>query len=219
LGGWSGWVALEEGGRAVNTHRLTAVADASLECSRGVACGHVPCTSHDIVNVLAVCRGQRTGFAGAEAELVETHKVSPFVNLLEWAKGRREDQASNGVSVAIRAVWIKLTTAISSRDVDFRKVPNPCYLDKVWRLHEMGASDGTIRNETSSVANLHAIGDGDALNGTDHRAWTRLRWPPHTKIVDRINVRILAARSLVEASSASIRPGLSGLALIGETTG
>jgi len=92
---------------------------AIFESASIVVSGHVPITSHHVIDMLAIPGRIRTGrVAGSDTELRSRHEVCPFMNLFKLTECAREDQSTNRISIARSTMRVQLATGIASRDVE-----------------------------------------------------------------------------------------------------
>jgi len=145
-------LTLAERGRAVDTHRGTAVSFAFLESTGSIVGRHHPCATHLVVDVLTPFRCLRTVLASTEAELRIGHEVRPLVELLELPESRGENKSTDGVTDTSCSVGVELTSLITLGNVEGSQITSTGDLNKVGGLDEMGAVDGTVGNQTRSIA-------------------------------------------------------------------
>lgn len=208
-------VALVERRRAVHAHGLARVALTALKRPGIVVRGHVPRAAHLVVDVLAE-RG-RVGpvLARAEAELRVRHVVRPLVHLHILARERvREHEPADRVAVPVCAVWIELAASVARRDVDLRQVADAGDLDVVGSLHEMRALDRVRWDGTCAIAVLETPRDFNTLGVADSRICTWLRRSIEAKVIDRVDVDVLAHGVLVIAGTTLVGPGLTLFGLV-----
>lgn len=148
-------ITLVERRGTIDTHRLSTVALTRLEHTRAVVGGHVPCTSHHVVDVLTPRRRHTpSGVASPKAKLVGRHEVRPLKHLFKLPKSCREHQATNWISISIGTMRIELSPRIASRDVKLRQISCARNLNKVGRLNEMCSCNSTTWNDACPVAVL-----------------------------------------------------------------
>lgn len=73
----------------LDTH-LCRIGLASFKHASAVVSRHVPRATHEVVDMLAQCRGLRAVLARANAELVCRHEVRPLMNLRKRSVRARE---------------------------------------------------------------------------------------------------------------------------------
>lgn len=141
-----------------------AVTLAGSETIRVIA-RHIPGASSNVIDVLAVCSGVGTRrLANADAVVLDTHEVGPFVNLLAETMGTvipdvGEDEATMRISHTISTMRVKLASSIASRDIDLLKVSSTSDLDVVGGLNEMRRIEGAIGEQALAAVGMRAIGD------------------------------------------------------------
>jgi len=166
---WCSAITLLEGtggtiGLWVESDGDSAVALAGSETIR-VITRHVPCAPSHVIDVLAVCSGVgTTRLANADAILLNTHEVGPFVDLLAETMSTiipdiGEDEATMRISHTISTVRVKLASSIASSDIDLLKVSCASDLDVVRGLNPMHGIEGAIGEQALAAARMTAISD------------------------------------------------------------
>jgi len=164
-----------------------------LENASVVVGGLVPVAAHNIVNVRAPLLSPRTGTASTEAVLVGRHEVLPFGKLLPVSSvGTSEDLSADGVTRAGGAVRVKLSSFVTTGDVNLGEVTSTGDLDKGRGLEEVSAVDGAVGDETGTVTRLHTVSDHDRLVVTDSGSGLGVRGTPETEVLDRVEEDVLA---------------------------
>lgn len=212
---WCDRFPLVKCGRPIDTHRFRRVTQALLKHPRRIISRHIPLASHDVIDMLAHCRCIYRRLASAEAELINSHKIRPLVNLLQRAECAREHETADRIAVAICTVGVEFAASVTGRNVDAREIANACDLNVVWSDHDMRTSNGAVWDESCSVSTLHAPCYFDLLGVPDDRVRAWLRRRPDTPILNIVDISILALRRLIVASSAVVVACLPLLALIG----
>jgi len=208
-------LALEEGRGAVYTHWEVVVSETGFVSPRVVVGRHVPEASQKIVDVVAVPSSILTD-TRTEAEFGIGDERGPFVVLEVVSKRVSKYQSTNGVTVTVGTVGIEFTTRITLGDVNFGKVTHTSHLDIIGRLDEMDTLQGSIRNRPGSPTRFSAPSYFLALSVPDG---TDTRRSPKTEIVDIIDPRGLAIRTLTRSGTTVVRTSLAVLGLVWECRG
>ena len=146
-------MALVPSGTLVHTWPLTLGSIALIKRSLVIVGRFVPVATHDVVDVRApLCAVLFRVEASTNAEFVGTDEVLPFVHSLPVATGAREDEATDRVARTRSSVRVELSTFVTARDVDLGEVTDTSHLYERGRLEEMSSLDGSIGNQTSTVA-------------------------------------------------------------------
>lgn len=201
---------------AVYAHGKVIVRVAVLENTGIVVSGHVPVTSHRVVDMVAVHGGLRTD-AGTEAELVFRDEACPLVVLSTRTKGVAVDESTDWVSIAISTAVIQLSTGITLANVDLREIANTSDLHVVMSLHKVHASECAVRDDASASARFGAEGDGFALRVADGAV--RSRRSPQAEIDRGVQPDGLAIGRWVRASTAGIDTELAILGFLRKIIG
>jgi len=85
------------------------------------------------------------------------------MHLLKLPESRRENESADGVAISGGTVRVELTPCIAFGNIEARQVANTGDLNEIRSLYEMGTVYRPIRDETGSVAVLHAPRDFDLL--------------------------------------------------------
>jgi len=204
--------ALVPGGCTVDAHGEVVVGLARFEGTSIIIRGHVPVTAHLIVNMLAVFPGVRTS-AGTHAELGSAYEVGPLVVLNLSTEGVTEDKSTDGVTVAIGTVRVKLSSFITSLDVDLGEVTYAGYLNVVLGTNEVNTLEGAIGDHTSTTAALGTPSDFVPLRVAD---CADRGGCPETEIIRVVHPHCLAHGRLRGCSTAVVGSCLTALGLVRE---
>ena len=91
----------------------------------------------------------------------------PLVVLKVSTEGVTEDESTNGVTVAIGTVGVKLSSFIASLDVDLGEVAYTSYLNVVFGANEVNTLKGAVGDHTGTTAALSAPSDLVSLRVAD----------------------------------------------------
>jgi hypothetical protein len=175
--------------------------------------------------VLAVVGGVSTcGVASLEAESSSTHEVVPFDGLgVAVTPGVGEEESTERVTTLIGTVRVEFTSRVISGDVDELLLDEAGDLDVVGGLHELETSDGTLGDDTGTIARLCAPSDTLTLDVTDEGVW--FRGTPEAEVINAVDDGSLAERgrafgSAVAQVVASLGTTLtsSGVCLVGQSS-
>lgn len=125
-----------------------------------------------------------------------------------------EDQATNGVSIPIRAMGVELSAIVTLLDVDLGEVAHAGDLHVVLGGHPVHAGERALRHDAGAVALLHTPRDLLALrlaNGA-----VRVRRCPQTEVVHVVEVDVLAGGGLRGGGTAVVDAGLALFGGVGE---
>lgn len=154
----------------------------------------VVCASNSIKDVLAEASSVGTsGVAGLEAESSSTHKVVPFNSLNELSSECvGEEETAEGVTTLVGTVGVQLSSGVIGLDVDEVLGDATSDLNVVGRLHELNAGDGTLGDDTGTIAWLCAPSNALTLDVTDERIL--FRRTPEAEVIDAVDDGGLAQR-------------------------
>lgn len=215
MGSRSGFLALEPGRSAIDTHRFAIVTLAILKHTSIVVRRHVPGATHDIVDVLAKSRSVGSN-AGTEAKLIVGDEVGPFMVLEVGTEATSIDETTDGVAETISTVRVELSSIITSRNVHAGEVTDTSNLNIMGSLDKVDTFQRPIWNKTSSTARFGAIRDFDAFgitNGT--RGWRR----PDAKVFSGVDPSRLAHAVLGRLSATVVNTSLTVLGGLREVIG
>jgi hypothetical protein len=166
---WLGVGLSSTSGVGVDTRVVLVLTEAALEDTINVGSGGVVLAADTVIDMLAeVGSVGAGGVAGLEAEGSTTHEVVPFDGLLvAVTPGRGEEETTKWVTTLISTVGVEFSSGVISLDVDEVLLDETGDLDVVGSLHELETSDGTSRDDTSTMAGLGAPGNALTLNVTD----------------------------------------------------
>jgi hypothetical protein len=108
---------------------------------------------------------------------------------------------------------IKLSTRITSGNINLCEIPNARNLDIIRRLDEMDSPQRSIRDRPGTTSTLRTPSHTHSLRITDR---PNRRWSPETEIVNIIDPCCLAIGSLGRSGTAVVRPELPVLSLVWE---
>lgn len=156
VGGRRVSIVLVEGALAVDARSWCYVTGTVLK-ARVVVGGDVPIAAHSVVDVLTQVLGILTlPQTGAEAELRIGHKAHPLVNLFVLlAKGIRENQSTDWVSISICSMRVELASHVSFGNIYLRQVTCARHLDIRRSFDEMGSLNSALWNQSCAIAAFH----------------------------------------------------------------
>ena len=180
--------------------------------------------------MLAVFPGVRTG-AGTHAELGGAYEVgpesnistsningnqcihSPLVVLNLSTESVTEDKSTDGVTIAIGTVRVKLSSFITSLDVDLCEVTHAGYLNVVLGANEVNTLEGAIGDHTGTTAALGTPSDLVPLRVAD---CADRGGCPETEIIRVVHPHCLAHGRLRGCSTAVVGSCLTAFGLVRE---
>jgi len=182
-------------GIGIDSWEVLVITEAAQEGTINVGSGGIVLATDTIEDVLAVVGGVGTcGVASLEAESSSTHDVVPFDGLDEvTGEGLGEQEGTEGVTTLISTVRVELSSRVGGVEVDELLVDEASDLDIVGGLHELQTGDGTLGDDTSTIAGLCAPGNVFTFGVTDERVW--LRGTPEAEIINAVDDGGLAQRS------------------------
>jgi hypothetical protein len=142
----------------VSTNNVLKITLAAGELVVSVGGGHVVGASNEIVDVLAVVRGGDCGVAEFDAEGSTADEVVPLDSLelcgvvLSTRETGRVYESTERVSGQVSTVRVKFSSGVVHLETETGVVDVPSDLNVGTCPHELGASDGTFRNNTGTVA-------------------------------------------------------------------
>jgi len=177
---------------SVDTWEVLVVTEAAQEGTIDVGGGGIVLATDTIEDVLAVVGGVSTcGVASLEAEGSSTHEVVPFDGLLVTiTPGVGEQEGTERVTTLIGTVRVEFTSRVISSDVDELLLDEAGDLDVVGSLHELETSDGTLGDDTGTIARLCAPSDTLTLDVTDEGVW--FRGTPEAEVINAVDDGSLA---------------------------
>jgi len=212
-------------GISVDTWEVLVVTEAAQEGTIDIGSGGIVLATDTIEDVLAVVGGVSTcGVASLEAEGSSTHEVVPFDGLLVTiTPGVGEQEGTERVTTLIGTVRVEFTSRVISSDVDELLLDEAGDLDVVGSLHELETSDGTLGDDTGTIARLCAPSDTLTLDVTDEGVW--FRGTPEAEVINAVDDGSLAERGRAFGSAvahvvASLSTTLtsSGVCLVGQSS-
>lgn len=217
---WGLLLTLSESRLTVDTHKLTRVTFAILKAALlELSSVSVEVGTHHIVDMRGPFVCVRT-VSCTEAELVGAHKVVPFLDLdpLTFFAGYvvAEHKTTLGVSGTVSAVRVELSTVVFTLDVEAGEIADASNLEEVGCLEELNTLNGSVGDQTSSVAGFETVRDNGLFIGSDLRVG--VDGSPQAEVVGVVDKDVLAERLLRGGTPflALVRTGLVGFPLVGE---
>jgi hypothetical protein len=177
----------------VLAHREPALALAAGK-TRFVVSRYIPITACQVVDVLTPLRGFRSRFTSPNTKLGGGLEVGPFMDLLSESlftiPNVREHKATMRVAKSIGSMRVKLSSCITSPDINFREIAHAGNLDVVRSFKEMRGCKGTRRYQPSAMSRNGTVCDNNLLQISYHAIWGRRS--PNAKILYRVDIYVLA---------------------------
>jgi hypothetical protein len=179
---------------SVDSGEVLVGALAAEEGSVDVGSRSVVLASNTVKYVLTEMGSVGTGgVASLEAERSSTHEVVPFYSLDELSvEGVGEQETTEGVTTLIGTVGVQLSSGVVGLDVDVLLLDEASDLNVVGRLHELNAGDGTLGDDTGTIAWLRAPSNALTLGVADERIL--LGRAPEAEVIDAVDDGSLAQR-------------------------
>jgi len=145
----------------IDTREILVVTKARFEDTFLSVVRGIVGTTNTVVDVFTeVCSIWTGGVTSFETELLSTHEIVPFDNLLVGvvisAPGCRIEKTAERVSSSISTVGIQFPSRIARFDVNLALVDEPNDLNVIGCPHELDTLKRTGRNGTSATTRLRA---------------------------------------------------------------